>query len=122
MDQPDLRSSEHYINRELSLLAFNERVLAQALDEKVPLLERLKFLCISSSNLDEFFEIRVAGLKQRLELGSDQPGADGLTISEQLNAIHERARRLVEAQYHCLNDILLPSLRGHGIELLARAS
>ena len=78
MDQPDLRSAEHYINRELSLLEFNERVLAQALD-KVPLLERLKFLCISSNNLDEFFEIRVAGLKQRLELGSDQPGADGLS-------------------------------------------
>ncbi len=82
MDQPDLRSAEHYINRELSLLEFNERVLAQALDEKVPLLERLKFLCISSNNLDEFFEIRVAGLKQRIELGSDQPGADGLTITD----------------------------------------
>ena len=77
MDLPDLRSAENYINRELSLLAFNERVLAQAMDERVPLLERLKFLCISSNNLDEFFEIRVAGLKQRLELGSDQPGADG---------------------------------------------
>ena len=74
MDQPDLRSAENYINRELSLLEFNERVLAQALDERVPLLERLKFLCISSNNLDEFFEIRVAGLKQRIELGSDQPG------------------------------------------------
>jgi polyphosphate kinase len=122
MDQPDLRSPDHYINRELSLLAFNERVLAQALDEKVPLLERLKFLCISSSNLDEFFEIRVAGLKQRLELGSDQSGADGLTVSEQLHAIHDRARNLVDAQYHCLNDILLPALRSLGIELLARAN
>ena len=79
MDQPDLRSAENYINRELSLLEFNERVLAQALDEKVPLLERLKFLCISSNNLDEFFEIRVAGLKQRIELGSDQPGPDGMS-------------------------------------------
>ena len=121
MDQPDLRSPEHYINRELSLLAFNERVLAQALDEKMPLLERLKFLCISSSNLDEFFEIRVAGLKQRLELGSDQPGPDGLSINEQLHGIHERARGLVDSQYACLNDILLPALRHHGIELLARA-
>jgi polyphosphate kinase len=122
MDQPDLRSSEHYINRELSLLEFNERVLAQALDEKVPLLERLKFLCISSSNLDEFFEIRVAGLKQRIELGSDQPGPDGLTITEQLHAIHERAHRLIDAQYACLNDVLLPALRQQGIELLARTT
>jgi len=122
MDQPDLRSPDNYINRELSLLEFNDRVLAQALDEKVPLLERLKFLCISSNNLDEFFEIRVAGLKQRIELGSDQPGPDGLTISEQLEAIHDRTRRLVDAQYACLNDVLLPALRQQGIELLARAS
>jgi polyphosphate kinase len=122
MDQPDLRSAEHYINRELSLLEFNGRVLAQALDERVPLLERLKFLCISSNNLDEFFEIRVAGLKQRLELGSNQPGADGLTITEQLQAIHERARSLVDAQYTCLNDVILPALRQQGIELLARTT
>jgi polyphosphate kinase len=122
MDQPDLRSAEHYINRELSLLEFNGRVLAQALDEKVPLLERLRFLCISSNNLDEFFEIRVAGLKQRLELGSDQPGADGLTVTEQLQAIHDRTCKLVEAQYACLNDVVLPGLRRQGIELLARAT
>jgi polyphosphate kinase len=122
MDQPDLRSAEHYINRELSLLEFNERVLAQALDERVPLLERLKFLCISSSNLDEFFEIRVAGLKQRIELGSDQPGRDGLTITEQLQAIHVRAHGLIDAQYACLNDVLLPALRHEGIELLARGT
>ena len=122
MDLPDLRSPEHYINRELSLLEFNERVLAQALDDRVPLLERLKFLCISSSNLDEFFEIRVAGLKQRIELGSDHPGPDGMAIADQLRAIHERACALVDAQYHCLNDVLLPALRHHGIELLARAT
>jgi polyphosphate kinase len=122
MDQPDLRSAEHYINRELSLLEFNGRVLAQALDDRVPLLERLKFLCISSNNLDEFFEIRVAGLKQRLELGSNQPGADGLTITEQLQAIHERTRSLVEAQYTCLNDVILPALRHQGIELLAHTT
>jgi len=122
MDQPDLRSAEHYINRELSLLAFNERVLAQALDARIPLLERLKFLCISSNNLDEFFEIRVAGLKQRLELGSNQPGADGMSITEQLQAIHDRTRSLVDAQYACLNEVLLPALRHQGIELLARAT
>ena len=122
MDQPDLRSAEHYINRELSLLEFNERVLAQALDKRIPLLERLKFLCISSNNLDEFFEIRVAGLKQRLELGSNQPGADGLSITEQLQAIHDRTRSLVDAQYACLNEVLLPALRHQGIELLARAT
>jgi polyphosphate kinase len=122
MDQPDLRSAEHYINRELSLLEFNERVLAQALDERIPLLERLKFLCISSNNLDEFFEIRVAGLKQRIELGSNQPGADGLTITEQLQAIHDRTRSLVDSQYACLNEVLLPAMRHLGIELVARAS
>ena len=122
MDQPDLRSADHYINRELSLLEFNERVLAQAMDEKVPLLERVKFLCISSSNLDEFFEIRVAGLKQRIELGSDQPGPDGLAIPDQLRAIHDRAYRLINAQYACLNDTLLPALRQQGIELAGRAS
>jgi polyphosphate kinase len=122
MDQPDLRSAEHYINRELSLLEFNERVLAQALDAKVPLLERLKFLCISSNNLDEFFEIRVAGLKQRIELGSDRPGPDGLVVTEQMQAIHDRTCRLVDAQYACLNDVLLPALRNQGIELVARAT
>jgi len=122
MDQPDLRSAEHYINRELSLLEFNGRVLAQALDTKVPLLERLKFLCISSNNLDEFFEIRVAGLKQLVELGSNQPSADGLTITEQLRAIHDRTRSLIDAQYSCLNEVLLPALKHQGIELLARTT
>jgi polyphosphate kinase len=122
MDLPDLHSADNFINRELSLLAFNERVLAQALDERIPLLERLKFLCISSNNLDEFFEIRVAGLKQRLELGSDQPGADGLSITEQLQAIHDRTCKLIAAQYACLDDILLPEMRQQGIELLARAA
>src|SRR3984885_16119883 len=87
MTPPDLKAPEYYINRELSLLEFNQRVLAQAFDEEVPLLERLKFLCISSSNLDEFFEIRVAGLKQIQELGSRQLAPDAMTIPEQLVAI-----------------------------------
>src|SRR6202046_5363374 len=92
VDEP-VAAPQTFINRELSSLEFNQRVLAQALDPRVPLLERLRFLCICSSNLDEFFEIRVAGLKQLLELGSTQVGADGLTLGEQLAAIHEHATR-----------------------------
>jgi polyphosphate kinase len=117
LDQPALRATQNFINRELSALAFNERVLAQALDPRAPLLERWRFLCISSANLDEFFEIRVAGLKQLLELGSTQAGADGLTIPEQLEAIHSSAAQLVDGQYRCLNEVLLPALAAAGIEL-----
>jgi polyphosphate kinase len=120
MDSPDLKTPDFYINRELSLLEFNQRVLAQALDDSVPLLERLKFLSISSSNLDEFFEIRVAGLKQLQELGSGPMAPDALSIPEQLEAIHERAQKLVADQYSCLNDVLLPALRTKGIRLLNR--
>jgi polyphosphate kinase len=117
---PDLKAPEHYINRELSFLEFNERVLAQAFDESVPLLERLRFLAISSSNLDEFFEIRVSGLKHLQELGSPAASADGLTVEQQLSAIHERALRLVTEQYRCLNDVLLPALAAQNIVLLRR--
>ncbi len=118
MDLPDLAAPENYINRELALLAFNRRVLAQAFDTSNPLLERLKFLCISSNNLDEFFEIRVAGLKQRLELGSDQPGSDGLTVTQQLAAIHAEATQLIAEQARCLNEVLAPAMQQAGIELL----
>src|SRR5262249_26049570 len=121
MDAPDLKSPQHYINRELSFLEFNQRVLDQAFDESVPLLERLKFLCISCSNLDEFFEIRVAGLKQLQELGGGQLAADGMSIPEQLAAIHDRATRLVTEQYRGLNDLLLPALAAEGVPLLGRA-
>src|ERR1700747_3793420 len=111
MDAPDLKAPQHYMNRNLSFLELNQRVLDQAFDESVPLLERLRFLCISCSNLDEFFEIRVAGLKQLQELGGGQMAADGMTIPEQLTAIHDRATRLVTDQYRCLNDVLLPNPR-----------
>ncbi|MFL6600601.1 MAG: polyphosphate kinase 1 [Steroidobacteraceae bacterium] len=122
MDAPDLKASQHYINRELSFLEFNQRVLAQAFDASVPLLERLRFLCISSSNLDEFFEIRVAGLKQLLELGSGQFATDTLSLQEQLSAIHLRAMRLCSEQYRCLNEVLLPALHAQGISLQGRAA
>ncbi|MGH8148983.1 MAG: polyphosphate kinase 1, partial [Steroidobacteraceae bacterium] len=121
MDAPDLKTSDLYINRELSFLEFNQRVLALALDESVPLLERLKFLTISSGNLDEFFEIRVAGLKHLEALGSVQLAPDALSIPQQLAAIHERAVRLVAEQYRCLNAVLLPLLRSSGIFLAGHA-
>ncbi|MEP7243569.1 MAG: polyphosphate kinase 1 [Gammaproteobacteria bacterium] len=120
MDSPDLKNPDFYINRELSLLEFNQRVLAQALDDKVPLLERLRFLSIASSNLDEFFEIRVAGLKQLHELGSGTLAPDSLSIPQQLTAIHDRAQSLVADQYHCLNEVLLPALQEQGIRLIGR--
>ncbi len=108
------------INRELSLLEFNQRVLAQAQDRSVPLLERLRFLCISSSNLDEFFEIRVAGVKQRLENSPHLVSPDGSSPVAQLTAIHARATRLVADQYACLDDQLLPELTDAGLALLPR--
>jgi polyphosphate kinase len=120
MDSPDLKAPEHYINRELSFLEFNRRVLELAFDEGVPLLERLRFLAISSSNLDEFFEIRVAGLKHLQELESAQRTADGLSIEQQLAAIHEHALKLVADQYRCLNDVLLPALAEQDVLLLRR--
>ena len=119
MDQPPLHAPQNFINRELAALEFNARVLAQAEDPRVPLLERLRFLCICSSNLDEFFEIRVSGLKQLLELGSTQNAPDTLSIKEQLEAIHGRALRLIENQYRALNDVLLGDLHAEGIELLS---
>ena len=113
---------QHFINRELSLLEFNARVLAQAFDESVPLLERLRYLCISSSNLDEFFEIRVAGLKQLAEMGSAQRSPDGRSVAEQLAAIHERATELVADQYACLNERLLPPLQAAGVGIMMRSN
>jgi len=117
---PELTNPELYINRELSLLQFHRRVLAQAQDSEVPLLERLRFLCISSSVLDEFFEIRVAGLKQQEAYGAMQRGPDNMSPSEQLRAISERVREVVDEQYRVLNDELLPKLDIQGIRLLER--
>src|SRR5436189_5452262 len=98
-----------FLNRELSLLEFNFRVLEQARDPSTPLLERLRFLTISSSNLDEFFEIRVAGLKQQITAGVTTAGPDGLRPHEVLPRVFEFAQRLVVEQYRILNEILLPA-------------
>ena len=115
MNDTDLLIPQLYINRELSFLEFNQRVLEQAKDSRVPLLERVRFLCISCANLDEFFEIRVASLKELQEAGAVQVGADGLSVGEQLKAIRTRASRLVEEQYEVLNDVLMPELAKKGV-------
>ncbi len=114
----DLKDPTLYVNRELSFLEFNQRVLEQAKDRGIPLLERVRFLCISCTNLDEFFEIRVAGLKELREAGGVQTGPDGLAIDEQLKAIRERAMRLVEEQYELLNHGLMPELSAAGVVFL----
>lgn len=106
----DFSRPEYYINRELSWLEFNQRVLDQALDPSNPLLERLKFLCIVSSNLDEFFEVRVAGLKQQKQMGAMGVGPDGLSATECLAQISTRVRKLVEDQYRCWREDIAPAL------------
>ncbi len=113
LDSPDL-----YINRELSLLEFDRRVLAQAKDEELPLLERLRFLCIAATVLDEFFEIRVAGLKQQEVYGATRRGPENMSPSEQLRAITEVCHGMVAEQYHVLNAALLPRLVSEGIRVL----
>lgn len=107
-----------FINREASWLAFNRRVLEEATDERNPLLERVKFLAITASNLDEFFEVRVAGLLQQIEDGIADPGPDGLTPQEQLALIREQTHDFVAKQYGIWNDTLLPQLANEKIRVL----
>ena len=120
MDNDALNNPELYINRELSLLEFHRRVLAQAKDESLPLLERLRFLCIFSSVLDEFFEVRVAGLKQQEAYGAQARGPDNMTPSEQLRRIAQTAHEIVDEQYLVLNEALLPALDAEGIRFIGR--
>ncbi len=110
------------LNRELGILAFNRRVLAQAADESVPLLERLRFLTIVSSNLDEFFEIRVAGIREQIKLDITDPGNDGKMPKEVLAVVTREARDLVAKQFELLNDVLLPALAEAGIRFLRRGT
>ena len=107
-----------YINRELSLLEFHKRVLAQAQDPEIPLLERLRFLCISCTNLDEFFEIRVSGLKQRMEIGAPAQGPERLSAQEVLNLLRVEVAELVRQQYELLNETMFPELTRAGIRFL----
>jgi len=117
---PNLDAPELYLNRELAQLEFNARVLAQAEDPGVPVLERLKFLCIVSSNLDEFFEIRVAGLKEQIKYGSSVSGPDGLSARQAFKAVALLAHAMVERQYSLLNEEILPELAQQGIRFLRR--
>ncbi len=114
-DRPE---PKHFLNRELSWLEFNQRVLDEALDPANPLLERLKFFTIASSNLDEFFEVRVAGLKQQIESGMSERSVDGLTPAEIFQAITQRVRRMVADKYACWHEELQPALAKHKIRIL----
>src|SRR6266446_1280117 len=113
---PSLDDPGLYINREMSWLAFNRRVLEEALDTTVPLLERIKFLAIFAANLDEFFMVRVGGLQQKVAAGINVgSGADRMAPREQLAAISTNVRSLFQAGYQCLREQLLPALEKEGI-------
>ncbi len=117
---PNLNDPVLYINRQLSHLQFNLRVLAQAVDDTIPLLERLRFLLIFSSNMDEFYEIRVAGLMKQVEFDRDIPGRDAMPAREVLRQINLQSHEAYQRQYQIYNDILLPALREQGVSLLRR--
>lgn len=116
----NLPSPDTLINRELGILEFQRRVLAQADDPDVPLLERLKFLCIFSSNLDEFFEVRVAGLKEQIRANTSQLSPDGMTPGQQYRAVSETAHALVARQYELFNKDIIPALAIQGIHFFRR--
>ena len=117
MNQP---SPDTLINRELGILEFQRRVLAQADDPEMPLLERLKFICIFSSNLDEFFEVRVAGLKEQIRANTTQCSPDGMTPAQQYRAVSDTAHALVARQYELFNKDIIPELATHGIHFFRR--
>ena len=115
-------SSTPLLNRELSWLEFNDRVLQIAEDPGVPLLERLKFLAISQTNLDEFFMIRVAGLRAQLSAEVTELSIDGLTPGEQLDAVRRAVKKMIQRQTRCLVEDLVPRLAEAGITILPIAS
>ncbi|MDE6214653.1 MAG: RNA degradosome polyphosphate kinase, partial [Lachnospiraceae bacterium] len=115
----DLSRDEYYTNRELSWLLFNERVLAEAKDKQIPLFERIKFLSITASNLDEFFMVRVASLKDMVNAGYKKRDIAGMTASEQLAQVNEKTHQLVNQQYNTYNRSLLPQLSANGLHLVS---
>src|ERR1700726_4408433 len=110
-----------FLNRHFSWLQFNERVLEEARDPKNPLLERVKFLAITASNLDEFVEVRVAGLLQQVEHGIREPGPDGKIPEEVLKELAAKIHEFVGRQYECWRDIIVPALAEESIRVLSRA-
>ena len=118
MDAPAKPPADLYINRELSQLEFHKRVFAQAQDPAVPLLERLRFLCITCTNLDEFFEIRVAVLKQQIEIGAPTLAPDKLSAKQVFDALRHDLLALVQQQYQLLNEVLLPGLAAAGVRFV----
>src|SRR6266436_7117278 len=119
MARASVDNSAYYINRELSWLQFNRRVLEEAQDENNPALERLKFLSITASNLDEFFEVRIAGLVQQIEDGYTEAGPDGLTLIEERDLVSRETHDFVDDQYRCWNEKLRPRLAEKGIRVLS---
>ena len=119
MARPSLDNPAYYLNRDTSWLAFNRRVLEEAEDENNPELERLKFLAISASNLDEFFEIRVAAMVQQIEDGYNEAGPDGLTLVDRRDALVRLTHEFVDDQYECWNSKLRPALGENGIRVLS---
>ena len=119
MVRKTLNSRALFLNREESWLKFNWRVLEEAEDSGNPLLERVKFLAITASNLDEFFEVRVGGLLQQLEDGQNSVTSDGLTMAEERELINRATHKFVEEQYSCWNERLRPELAEQGIRVLA---
>ena len=116
--EKNFTNPEYYENRELSWLKFNSRVLYEAKDKTIPLLERLKFVGITSSNLDEFFMVRVASLKDMVHAGYKKKDIAGMTAAEQLEAINLAKRELVESQYFTYNRSMLPLLKEQNIEII----
>ena len=114
MDLGKFEKKEYFVNRELSWLKFDERVLSEARDKSLPLFDRLKFLSITASNLDEFFMVRVASLKDQVHAGYHKTDISGMTAKEQLKEISVRTHELVHVQYNTLNRSLIPALEKAG--------